>query len=89
MTTTNNSIPTKSTAADSFPMARRKWTIIVGVALGVGAATLAASAVQSESAPAHEVDPATVYSELTSITDWARTQGLSGLSPASLRPVTD
>ena len=81
--TTNNSIPTRSISA-----VNRKWTIIVGVALGVGAATVAASAVQSGSAPAHKVDPA-VYSELRLVTDWARSQGLSGLSPASLRPATD
>ena len=84
MTTTNNCIPTRSISA-----ANRKWTIIVGVALGVGAATAAASAVQSGSAPARDVDPTAVYSELAPIADWARAQGLSGLSPASLRPATD
>jgi hypothetical protein len=84
MTTTNNPIPTKSIAA-----VNRKWTIIVGVAIGVGAATLAASAVQSDSAPAHKVDPAPAYTELAPLAQWARAEGLSGLSPASLRPATD
>lgn len=59
---------------------------MVGVALGVGAATLAASAVQGGSEPAHQVDPIRVYAELAPLAHWATEHGLSGLSPASLRP---
>ena len=80
---------TGSISADPVSTARRKWTIMVGVALGVGAATLAASAAHGDSAPAHDVHPTAVYSELTQVIDWARTNGLTGLSPASLRPATD
>jgi hypothetical protein len=84
MTTTNNSIPTRSISA-----VNRKWTIIAGVALGIGAATVAGPAVQGGSARAHEVDPTAVYSELAPVADWARAHGLSGLSPASVRSATD
>jgi hypothetical protein len=82
MTTHSNSIPTTS-----IPTINRKWTIVAGVALGVGA--LAASVVQDESASARQDDPAAAYAELAPIVEWAEAQGLSGLSPASLRPVAD
>ena len=84
MTTTNNPILTTAVSP-----ANRKRAVLVGVVLGIGAATLAASVVQGEPAPSHKVDPATVYSELAPVTAWARSQGLSGLSPASLRRGAD
>jgi hypothetical protein len=84
MTTTNNPIATRTIAA-----VNRRWTITVGVALGIGAATLAASAAQGGSEPVHQVDPIPVYAELAPLAQWATEQGLSGLSPASLRPASD
>ena len=83
MTTTSNPISL------SGHTAKRGWTIIVGAALGIGAATVAAPAVHSESTPARHVEPTTEYSELTFVAEWATAQGLSGLSPASLRSPTD
>ena len=84
MTTSSNSLPTTSIST-----VNRKWAIVVGAALGIAATGVTASAVQSGSASARELDPATAYSELTLITEWARAQGLGGLSPASLRSPTD
>ena len=84
MTTINKPFPIESISAVS-----RTRTIMVGVALGVGAATLAASAVQGGSGPAHQVDPIPVYAELAPLAQWATEQGLSGLSPASLHPAGD
>ena len=84
MTTTNKPFPTEALSA-----VNRTWTIMVGVALGVGAATLVASAAQGGSEPAHHVDPVPVYAELAPLAQWATEQGLSGLSPASLHPAGD
>ena len=84
MTTTNNFIP--NTFIDTN---NRTRTIVVDLVLGVGAATLATSAVHGDSAPAHDVHPAAVYSELAPLADWAGAHGLTGLSPASLRPATE
>ena len=90
MTTLSNFIPTKSTTSSISTTSSRSTAqraIVVGVALGVGAMT--ASVAGGGSASARHDDPAAVYADLAHITEWARAQGLGGLSPASLRPVAD
>ncbi len=84
MTTSSNSLPTTSIST-----VNRKWAIVVGVALGIAATGATASALHSETMPARHVEPTTADSELTFVAEWARAQGLGGLSPASLRSTTD
>jgi hypothetical protein len=87
MTTHSNSIPTRSISKTSISRVNRKRAIVAGVALGVGA--VAASVAQGGPASARHDDPAAVYVDLAHVTEWAREQGLGGLSPASLRSPVD
>ena len=61
-------------------------TVLLAASLGVAVTASAASTVAA-AAPGSDASTVAIARESASIASWARSQGLAGLSPASLHPV--
>ena len=70
------------------PMTRcTRILVLAAASVGLVATAAAASSAAANAAPGVDARTVTLAREYASIATWARTQGLAGLSPASLHPV--